>query len=77
MAGFFKNLIMKQAIKSQIKNLPTDQQEKILSALEKDPEFFENISKEIDRRVKQGKGKTQASMEVMRENQGKLRKLMQ
>jgi hypothetical protein len=75
--GFFKNILMKHAIKSQIKNLPAAEQEKVLSALEKDPAFFENIAKQIDQRVKQGKGKTQASMEVMRENQGKLRKLME
>lgn len=75
--GFFKNIIMKHAMKSQIKNLPAAEQERVLRAMEKDPEFFENITKQIDQRVKQGKGKTQASMEVMRENQGKLRKLMQ
>ena len=68
---------MKQLMKQQIKNLPADQQEKMLSALEKDPEFFESINKQIDQKVKQGKGKTQASMEVMRENQNKLRRLMQ
>ncbi len=74
--GFFKNLVMKQAMKSQMKNLPADQQEKLLAALEKDPAFFEHIAEEIKRKEKQGKGKMQASMEVMRENQDKLRKLM-
>jgi len=74
--GFFKNLVMKQAMKSQMKGLPKDQQEKILAAMDKDPEFFENIAKQIDQKVKEGKGKMEASMLVMRENQDKLRKLM-
>jgi len=74
--GFFKNIILKQSLKSQAKNLPADQQEKLMSAFEKNPAFFENIAKEIDQKVKEGKGKTAASMEVMRKHQGELRKLM-
>ena len=74
--GFFKNLVMKQAMKSQMKNLPKEQQEKLLSAMDKDPEFFENIAKQIKQKEKEGKGKMEASMLVMRENQDKLRKLM-
>ena len=71
--GFFKNLVMKQAMKSQMKNLPKEQQEKLLSAMDKDPEFFENIAKQIKQKEKEGKGKMEASMLVMRENQDKLR----
>jgi hypothetical protein len=74
--GFFKNIMMKGAMKAQMKGLPADQQERLLAALEKDPEFFENIAKQIDQKKKQGKGEMEASMEVMRENQDKLRKLM-
>ncbi len=75
--SFFKNILMKQMLKSQMKNLPQDQQDKILSAIEKDPEFFDDIAKKIEQKVKEGKDKMSASMEVMRENQDKLRKLME
>ena len=74
--GFFKNIVMKQAMKSQMKGLPEDQQQKILDAMEKNPEFFESIAKQIEQKQKEGKGKMEASMQVMRENQDKLRKLM-
>ncbi len=74
--GFFKNFLMKQSIKSQTKGLPQAQQDAMLSAIEKNPEFFENIAKEIEQKVKEGKSQTAASMEVMRKNQDKLRKLM-
>ncbi len=77
MAGFIKKFIMKQAMKSQTKNLPKDQRDRVLSAVDKDPEFFENIAKQIKQKEKEGKGKMEASMLVMRENQDKLRKLMQ
>jgi len=75
--GFFKNLMMKQMIKSQMKNVPPEQQEKILAAIEKNPEFFENIAKKIEQKTKEGKSQMAASMEVMRENQDELRKIMQ
>ncbi len=74
--GFFKNLITKQAMKSQLKNLPADQQEKILAAMENNPEFFEKIANEIKQKQKEGKGEMQASMEVMREHQGEFQKMM-
>lgn len=74
--GFFKKLIMKQAVKSQMKGVPQAQQDMMLAAVEKNPEFFENIAKEIDQKIKEGKSKTAASMEVMRKHQDELRKLM-
>jgi hypothetical protein len=71
-----KTFIMKQAMKSQMKGLPKQQQDMILSAVEKNPEFFENLAKEIEQKVKEGKDKNAASMEVMRKHQGELQKLM-
>lgn len=75
--GFFKNFIMKTAIKSQMKGVPEAQQKMMMDAVEKDPEFFENIAKEIEQKIKEGKSQTAASMEVMRKHQDQLRKLMQ
>ena len=75
--GFFKNMMMKQMIKSQMKGVPQEQQDKILAAVEKNPQFFEDIAKKIEQKQKEGKGQMEASMEVMRENQDQLRKLMQ
>jgi hypothetical protein len=75
--GMFKNMMMKQMMKSQMKGLPAEQQDRILAAIDKDPEFFENIAKQIEQKIKEGKDKVSASMEVMRANQDKLRKLMQ
>lgn len=74
--GFFKNFLMKQSIKSQMKNVPQAQQDMMMAAVEKNPEFFENIAKEIQQKVKEGKSETAASMEVMRKHQDELRRLM-
>ena len=74
--GFFKNMVAKQMLKAQMKGVPQEQQDRILAALDKDPEFFENIAKEIEQKIKEGKDKTSASMEVMRKHQDELRRLM-
>jgi len=71
-----KTFLMKRAIKSQMKGVPKIQQDMMMSAVEKDPAFFENIAKEIEQKVKEGKSKTAASMEVMRKHQDELRRLM-
>ncbi len=75
--GFFKNMMMKQMMKSQMKDMPADQQEKVLAAIEKDPQFFEDIAKKIEQKTKEGKDQMSAAMEVMRENQEKLKNLLQ
>ena len=72
----FKKFFMKKMMQRQVKNLPKDQQEKIINAVEKNPEFFEKINKEIAQKVKQGKNQMAASMEVMRLHQDELRKIM-
>jgi GTP cyclohydrolase FolE2 len=75
--SFFKNLMVKQMIKSQMKGVPQEQQDKIIEAIEKNPQFFEDVAKKIQQKMKEGKDQTSAAMEVMRENQDELRKMMQ
>lgn len=74
--GMIKEFFMKQMLKSKLKHLPKEQQDKIIAVIEKNPDFFENIAKKIDARVKQGKDQMAATMEVMREHQAELQKLM-
>ena len=50
-----KEFLMKQAIKHGTKNLPKDQQEMLSKAVEKDPELFTKIAKEIEVLKKSGK----------------------
>jgi hypothetical protein len=71
----FKKLQQKM-LEKQLKNLPKDQQEAIMAAFEKDPEFFKKMAEEIKAQVKSGKSEQAASMNVMMKNQNKLRDLM-
>ncbi len=70
------NFFTKKIMQSQLKNLPKDQQEAIMAAFERDPEFFRNMATEIKKEVKAGKSQQAASMSVMMKNQNKLRELM-
>lgn len=70
------NGIMKKMLKSRMKGIPEDQQEKIISAMEKNPEFFQNVAKEIQAKMKEGKDQMTATMEVMQAHQSELKEVM-
>jgi hypothetical protein len=70
------NFVMKQAMKSQLKNVPKDQQEKIMSLIDKNPEFFTQMAEKIKKKIDGGKPQMAAMMEVMQENREELQRLM-
>lgn len=70
------NFVMKKMMQKQLKNLPKDQADKLMAAFEKDPKFFQDIAKQIQKKVKAGADQQNASMQVMMENREKLQELM-
>lgn len=68
---------MKQMMKKQLKSLPEKEQERIMAAVEANPDFFIQISKEIKAKMDGGMGQTEASIKVMREHQAELQRIMQ
>ncbi len=75
--GKIQNFMMRQVLKYKLKNLPEAQREMILDAMEKNPDFFKKIGNEIKKRKKSGQNETEATMQVMRENQKELQDLIQ
>lgn len=67
---------MKQVMKSKMKGVPEAEQEKILNAMDKHPEFFKMIGEEIKAKKKSGKSEMEASMEVMRKHQSQFQQLL-
>jgi len=59
-----------------MKGVPEAQQEKLIGAMERNPEFFKMIGEEIEAKKKAGKSEMEASMEVMRKHQSEFQKLM-
>jgi len=67
---------MKSMLKKQLGNIPKEQQEKLFTAIEKDPEFFQVLAEEIQERVKSGMDQQTAAMEVLMANSQKLTELL-
>jgi hypothetical protein len=74
--GIFKNFLLKQALKSKMKNVPGAEREKMLALMEANPDFFKKIGDEVQKRVKRGESEMAATMVVMREHQAELQKIM-
>lgn len=70
-----RDFFVKQAVKYGTKDLPKDQQELLRVAVDKNPELFSKIAKEIDALKKQGKPEMYASLDVMKKYQKELQKL--
>ena len=71
-----KNFVFRQMLKSKLKGLPESQQEMIMVLVEKNPELFKEIGNAIKKKTKTGMSEEAATMQVMREHQGELQKLM-
>jgi hypothetical protein len=66
MFGKLKNYAVKKVVQSQMKNVPADQQEMIMTMLEKDPAMFEKIAKEMQAELKSnGNNQMAAAMKVL------------
>jgi ElaB/YqjD/DUF883 family membrane-anchored ribosome-binding protein len=74
--NMLKNFLMKKMLKSQLKNVPEEEQEKILKLVENNPELFQMIAQEAQQKIKEGKDQMSAMMEVMRDHQEKLKKII-
>ncbi len=72
----FKNFLMKQMLKKQMKDVPEAEQEKIFKMVEQNPDFFQKVAAQVQTKVSQGMSQMDAAMAVMKENQSELTKLM-
>jgi hypothetical protein len=72
----FKNFLMRKMLERQTKNLPPEQREMVMTLLEKDPDLFMKIAKEVEAEMKKGKSQMHASMAVMPKYKAQIQKLM-
>ncbi len=71
-----KNFLTRKLIESKLKHLPKEQQDMIIALVTENPEFFKKIQDQIETKKKQGQNEQLAMMQVMRENQAEIQKLM-
>jgi hypothetical protein len=72
----FKNFLMKQMLKRQMKDVPAEEQEKVFAMVEKNPDFFQNIAAEIKLKMDSGMDQMKATMEVVQKHQAELKNIM-
>ena len=72
----FKNFLLKQMMKSQLKGMPQAQQDMVMAAVEKNPEVFEKIGKEIKAKMDGGMNQMAATMQTMEKHKSELQKIM-
>ena len=71
-----KEFFMKKMLQSQLKGVPEAEQQKILAVVEKNPDLFMDIAKEVQERMKGGEDQMKAAMAVMKKHEHELRGLM-
>ncbi|MBX4209287.1 hypothetical protein KW799_01125 [Candidatus Parcubacteria bacterium] len=71
-----KKFLMKQAMKSQLKDIPEAEQSALLDMVERNPAFFESLAKELQESLHSGKDQQAAMLEVMAKHKDELSKIM-
>ncbi len=68
---------MKKVLESQLKNVPEDQRQLIMTLVEKDPALFEKIAKELQAEMKSnGNNQMAAAMKVLPKYQTEILAIM-
>ncbi len=77
MFGKMKTFAMKKLLESQMKNVPEDQKEMIMTMIEKDPKLFETIAKEMQAELKSnGNNQMAAATKVLPKYQKEIMAVM-
>lgn len=71
-----KDFLVKKLVQSKLKSVPKEQQDMIIALVSENPEFFKKIQAQVETKKKQGQNEQMAMMQVMRENQAEIQKLM-
>lgn len=71
-----KQFMMRKLMERQLKDVPADQKELILTMVEKDPKLFEKIALEMQAEMKKGKNQMAAAMVVFPKYQKELQAII-
>ena len=68
---------MRKMLERQLKNVPKDQQDKMIEMVTKNPELFQKIATEVKAKTDGGMDQMKATMQVMKNYEAELRKIQQ
>lgn len=72
----FKEFLLRKMVKSQLKDVPEAEQEKLVTLISENPQLFQNIAEEVQAKVKGGMDQMTAMLEVMTKYKDDLQKVM-
>jgi hypothetical protein len=71
-----KDFLIKKLVQSKLKNVPKEQQDMIIALVSENPDFFKKIQDKVEAKKKQGQNEQMAMLQVMREHQAEIQKIM-
>lgn len=71
-----KDFFLKKMLASKMKGVPQEEQDKIFSMIEKNPDFFQKLGTEIQEEMKRGKDQMSATMAVVKKYESELKGMM-
>ncbi len=71
-----KDFLMRKMLKSQLKGVPEAEQEKLITMIEKNPDFFQKIATEVKEKMNGGMDQMAATQAVMLKHKEDLEKIM-
>lgn len=72
----FQNFLLKTMLKKQLKGVPEEEQNRIFTMIEKNPDFFMKIATEAQEKIKGGMSQQDAMMAVMKNHETELKDVM-
>lgn len=70
-----KDFLMRKMLERQMKNVPKEEQEKMISMITQNPELFQKIAMEVKMKTDSGMDQMKATMEIMKKYENDLRNL--
>ena len=67
---------MKKILASKMKGVPQEEQDKLFTMIEKNPELFQKIALEVQEEMKKGKDQMAATMEIAKKYEADLKGLL-
>jgi len=68
---------MQKMVENQLKSLPADKKEKIISLIDNNPDFFKEMAEDIQKELASGKNRMAAAMAVAQKNEQRLKELLE
>jgi hypothetical protein len=72
-----KDFLMRKMLERQLKGVPKEEQEKMITMITKNPDFFQKVAVEVKAKMDGGMDQMAATAAVMKTHEEELRKIQQ